>query len=555
MSVVAGIDVGNATTEVVLGRVSPQGVEHLAAGRTPTRRTKGSQASLRGAAGLVRRLEREHGVRVDLAFVAPLRPVRTVTGSLSEVPLDAGRLWVAGAGAQTVGGEGFGVGRPVLLGDVVEGSGPVVVVVPAGTGYVAAASRLAPLAAAGRLAAVLVEDDEGVLVANRLGARVPVVDEFDGGRVLGAEQVAVEVSAGGRPLRTLSDPLRLATVLRLAEAELADAARLSTTLFDASSAVVALGGTQPGDQPEDGTIELSGADRVPFLTGQARVREGVVGTASGYALPPDQELHAVDDLWTVDLAAIADSVHARRAAVGTRPVALAALHATTSATDPAGDLSELLGIPVRTVASEAEAARVGALTTPGAGDAAVVVDLGGGTIDAVSASGAAVAAGAGDLLTTCVATLTGVTAAAAEWVKRGPAHRVEAPQLLLAEDGARAFLDQPAPAEAMGCLVVQGPAGLLAFSRTMAPGEWRTLRVRLKVELVGGNVARALRTLGEEPSTVVVVGGLAGDEEILAAVAGALPRGTAVGRGDVAGGLGHRYSVAFGLARLGAASR
>ena len=43
---------------------------------------------------------------------------------------------------------------------------------------------------------------------------------------------------------------------------------------------------------------------------------------------------------------------------------------------------------------------------------------------------------------------------------------------------------------------------------------------------------------------MVVVGGLAGDDEILAAVAGALPAGTAVGRGDVGGVLGHRYSVA-----------
>jgi hypothetical protein len=46
------------------------------------------------------------------------------------------------------------------------------------------------------------------------------------------------------------------------------------------------------------------------------------------------------------------------------------------------------------------------------------------------------------------------------------------------------------------------------------------------------------------------VGGLAGDDEILAAVAGALPPGTAVGRGDVAGSLGHRYAVAYGLALL-----
>jgi hypothetical protein len=553
VTLVAGIDVGNATTEVVLARVSTGGVEHVAAGRTPTRRAKGSPESLRAAAGLVRRLEREHGVHVVQAFVAPLRPVHTVSGSLSHAAPDTGRLWVVGGGSPTVGGGGFGVGRPVLLGDRVDGHEPVVVVVPTGPGYATVADDLAPLAAAGRLAAVLVEADEGVLVANRLPSQVPVVDEIDAAPVLAADRVAVEVTAGGQPMRTLNDPLKLATAFGLTEAEVPDAARLAPTLLDCSNAVVALGGAPVRKHHEDGTIELAGGRTVPFLTGHPQVRDGLVGAAVGYALPPDPALTAVDDLWTVDLSAVADSVHARRGSVQLRPVALAAMHSTPD-TDPAGDLSELLDIPVRVIAAESVAARTGALTTPGADGSAVVVDLGGGTIDAVSRASAAVAAGAGDLLTASVASLTGVTAAAAEWVKRGPCHRVEAPQLLLAEDGSRAFLDRPAPSDVIGSLVVEGPAGLLAFSRTMAPGEWRALRTRLKVELVGGNVARALRTLAEEPSTVVVVGGLAGDAEILASVAGALPPGTAVGRGDVGGLLGHRYSVAFGLVCLGAAA-
>jgi hypothetical protein len=146
-----------------------------------------------------------------------------------------------------------------------------------------------------------------------------------------------------------------------------------------------------------------------------------------------------------------------------------------------------------------------------------------------------------------VAALTGASAAAAEHVKRGPAHRVEAPQVLLAEDGTRRFLDSPAPREVVGALVVHGPAGLMAFHRSLAPGEWRALRLRLKVALIGANVARALRTLDVDPRSVVVVGGPAGDDEVLSAVTGALPAGTAVGRGNVGGTLGHRYAVAYGL--------
>ena len=71
MPVIAGVDVGNATTEVAVvadGRL-------LGMDRLPTRGRKGSPESLRGAAGLVRRLERRLGGQVDEARIAPLRAV------------------------------------------------------------------------------------------------------------------------------------------------------------------------------------------------------------------------------------------------------------------------------------------------------------------------------------------------------------------------------------------------------------------------------------------------------------------------------------------------
>jgi hypothetical protein len=269
-------------------------------------------------------------------------------------------------------------------------------------------------------------------------------------------------------------------------------------------------------------------------------------------VPPDDRPVRVDDLWTVDLSAVAETVMTRVGGARSRAIGLAALHADAPYLDPAQALADRLGVPVEVDASEARAGWAGAMSTPGAVgpaalDGTVVIDLGGGTLDTVSTSTAVVAAGGGELLTQSVAALTGATAAAAEWVKRGPAHRVEAPQILLAEDGSRKFLDRPAPAETIGALVVGGPAGLLPFSRTLAPGEWRALRLRLKVELIGRNVTRALRTIDVDPTTVVVVGGPAGDDEVLSAVSRALPQGVAVGRGNVGGTLEHRYAVAYGL--------
>ncbi|MDT5400242.1 MAG: hypothetical protein QOK33_3473, partial [Mycobacterium sp.] len=57
MTLVAGIDVGNHTTEIVLARVGAGTVEQVAHGQGPTRGRKGSRDSLEGAAALLHKLE------------------------------------------------------------------------------------------------------------------------------------------------------------------------------------------------------------------------------------------------------------------------------------------------------------------------------------------------------------------------------------------------------------------------------------------------------------------------------------------------------------------
>ena len=114
---------------------------------------------------------------------------------------------------------------------------------------------------------------------------------------------------------------------------------------------------------------------------------------------------------------------------------------------------------MRSPVTEPAAARLGALTTPGARDNAVVVDLGAGTIDVIGRPAAQRGGrGAGELLTAAVAEMLGIPRASANWVKRGPCVRVDGGQRFEAEDGRRGFLDVPAPASAAGMLAVEGPA-------------------------------------------------------------------------------------------------
>ena len=133
MTVIAGVDVGNATTEVVL----VSGGKILGAGRVPTRGRKGSAGSLRGAAALVRLLERQLGCAVAAARIAPLRAVDTSVVTVPDAVRLSGRLCVLAAGVPTPGGTGACVGPPLSLADPRPRDAPavpVVAVVPATCG-------------------------------------------------------------------------------------------------------------------------------------------------------------------------------------------------------------------------------------------------------------------------------------------------------------------------------------------------------------------------------------------------------------------------------------
>jgi diol dehydratase reactivase ATPase-like protein/cobalamin-dependent diol dehydratase reactivating factor len=460
--VVAGVDVGNATTEVVLVRHSTI----LGAGRAPTRGRKGSPDSLRGAAALVRRVERQADQRADEARIASVLTVPDIAPS-------HGRLRVLAAGVPTPGGTGCCVGPPASA----------VVLVPAGLRYDEAAARINAGPAPG---AVLAAGDEGVLIANRLASQVPVIDQVDVTAAAGCELVAVEVRPPGQPLRLLTDPVALAAEFGLDDGDAVHAAALCRTLADCSNAVVGLlrspdQAAADGDEP---WVSLADGGRMPLRTACARIPDWPPGTV--------RALHGtcVDDLFAVDLAEAAEAVIARRGSVG-RAVLVASLAAAGDADTAGEQLAGLLDVPVSSPLTEPAAARLGALTTPGARDGALVVDLGAGTIDVTSGEARVTAAGAGELLTAAVAELLGIPRAAADWVKREPCIRVDGGLRYEAEDGTRGFLDTPAPPSAAGMLAVRGPGGWLPFDRRRSPagpGASLSARVRAK-NAVGHAVA------------------------------------------------------------------
>jgi hypothetical protein len=557
---VAGVDVGNATTEIVIADVSTSPPTPVAWDRTPTRGRKGSATAIHAAVDLLHRMERDAGVRADVVAVAPQRPVDTATTVLAEPAPHTGRLLLLGAGRATPAGRGVGVGIPVDVGATPDpGLGPVVLVASDPLGYRATSERVRAWVAAGcDVVGVLLAGDEAVLVSRRVGIDVPVLDQVDPAVALAARVVALEVGEPGRPARRLTDPVHLAAVLGLGQHEHPHAEALARSVRGLGDVAVAVLDSEPARgaaAPEGWFDDAEGRrhDIVRTLAAQdhrllSSARSVGVPDATGAVVP-----RPVDDLWAVDLATLTRDAVLRANAVQPHAVALATL------AEVAGDeiheqvraMAAATGRPVVAVAAESDAARAGALTTPGASPHATVVDIGGGTVDVVSPDGTArVLAGAGDLVTAATSTLLGIARGQAEWVKRGPCARVEGPHVLLDEDGTRRFLDTPAASGSVGWLVVPGPAGPLPFDRRLAPPEWRTLRLRLKSAVLGDNVARG--GVGPVGGDVIVVGGPAGDDEVLDCVARVLP-GSVPGRGDVAGALGHRWAVAYGLVVLAAA--
>ena len=554
MRLVAGIDVGNATTEVVIADVEANPIAPVAWDRMPTRGEKGSLRALHSALDLLHRLERRHGISVDVIAVAPQHPVHTTGAVVAERPPDTGRLITLAVGSGTPGGVGVAVGRPVGIETPPTTEwGSVVLVASDPLGFRETASRANQWIASGAdVAGILLAGDEAVLVAGRVHRNLPIIDGIDVAATLAADRVALEVAPAGRPARDLTDAVRISSLLGLGTDEHGHAEALARRARGARDIAIGLlpAARKPEETAEQPWVLTADQRRLELADGlhtpAGAVRAVYLPAPAGGLIEREAA-----DLWGVDLSHLADESALAPGSGLVRSLALATL-----APAQTGEVEDLVtsvashdARPVIVVDSEAAAARAGGLTTPSASSAAAVVDIGAGTIDLIDSDNRGhVLAGAGDLLTVATAELLGISRGQGEWVKRGPCSRIEGPHVAADEDGSRRFLDSAAGPGLVGWLTAPGPAGALPFHRTLAPGDWRALRLRLKADAIGENVRRAAQDLSGD---VLVVGGPAGDDEVLDCLARALP-GTAPGRGNVAGVLGHRWAFAFGLVLLSA---
>ncbi len=177
--------------------------------RRPARRAQRTAST--GIAELLARAERRLGARPELALLAELHPVQTdllELGRIEELALE--RTAIARPASETPSGSGVGAGRLISL------DGPRR---PArrrgrdrGRGtedFDAAAAQLRDARERGwRIAAAIVQGDDGVLIGNRFDRSLPIVDEVADAAQLPLGSARCRRGRAGRGPRSRRCPIR-----------------------------------------------------------------------------------------------------------------------------------------------------------------------------------------------------------------------------------------------------------------------------------------------------------------------------------------------------------
>lgn len=598
MAYIAGIDVGNNTTEVAVAQLGPGGEINVVSSSIV--RTVGMKGTLSNARGVIEALDRALaplGIpRKDLSMIL-LNEATPVIGdvameTITETVITESAM--IGHNPATPGGRGLGVGVTIPLDrlDDAPSGQPWIVIVPGEIDFRDAAARLARAMSAGvEVAGAIIQKDDAVLINNRLHRPIPIVDEVKHiDRVPMGMPAAVEVAGPGKTIEKLSNPYDIATLFNLDPEDTKRVVPIARALMGTRSAVVIK--TPHGDIEERripaGKILLIGEQR----KAEAAIEEGADAIMAKVAgISPLHEIHAepgtnvggmfeqirkvmadltdqpvgtirVRDILAVDtlkpqqvLGSLAGEYSLGNA------VGLAAMVETHKLPMQrlARKLEEEIMVPSCVGGVEADMAIRGALTTPGTKAPLAILDLGGGSTDAsVITEDHRITsihlAGAGDMVTLLIDTELGLEDRdLAEKIKCYPLAKVETLFHMRHEDGSVQFFNEPLDPRLFGRVVVLAEEGPIPLETRDLPARIAAVRQEAKKKVFVRNALRALERVAPAGNIrlihfVVLVGGSALDFEIPRMISDALVEyGVVTGRANVRGTEGPRNAVATGL--------
>ncbi|EJI7387800.1 diol dehydratase reactivase subunit alpha [Listeria monocytogenes] len=604
MKYIAGIDIGNSTTEVALAMAnSSEEAAFVASAITDTTGIKGTKQNLHGIFKALRlALEKVNATTVDLAEIR----INEATPVIGDVAMETitetiiTESTMIGHNPKTPGGLGMGSSVTVLLDEVTSKSkdAEYIVIIPKTVDFEDAAKQINTYVENGyQITAAILQADDGVLVHNRLNHKIPIVDEVGFIDKVPVDMLAaVEVAAPGKVIETISNPYGIATVFHLSSDETKNIIPVARALIGNRSAVVIK--TPEGDVKARtipaGHIELqsgSRTQRVNVAEGSEKIMQAIMSlpkldNASGEPgtniggmlekvrqtmarltdkLPADifiQDLLAVDTFVPVDVQGGLAGEFSMEQAVGIASM-VKSDHLQMAAI--ASEIEQELQVSVKIGGAEAEAAILGALTTPGTNTPLAILDLGAGSTDAsiINGKGEIIAthlAGAGDMVTMIIQSEIGLEDRyLAEDIKKYPLAKVESIFHIRHEDGTVQFFDTPLSPTVFAKVVIVKPDGFVPIPGDVSIEKIRLIRRSAKERVFVTNTIRALKYVSPTGNIrdipfVVIVGGSALDFEIPQLITDALSHYSLVaGRGNIRGKEGPRNAVATGLILAGGA--
>ncbi len=499
-----------------------------------------------------------------------------------------------GHNPKTPGGAGLGVGITITPEELLTrpADSSYILVVSSAFDFADIANVInASMRAGYQITGVILQRDDGVLVSNRLEKSLPIVDE-----VLYIDRIplgmlaAIEVAVPGKVIETLSNPYGIATVFNLNADETKNIVPMARALIGNRSAVVVK--TPSGDvkaraipagnlelQAQGRTVRVDvaagaeaimkavdGCGKLDNVTGEAGTNIGgmlehVRQTMAELTNKPSSEIF-IQDLLAVDTSV---PVSVTGGLAGEFSLEQAVGIASMVKSDRlqmamiAREIEQKLNIDVQIGGAEAEAAILGALTTPGTTRPLAILDLGAGSTDAsiINPKGEIIAthlAGAGDMVTMIIARELGLEDRyLAEEIKKYPLAKVESLFHLRHEDGSVQFFPTPLPPAVFARVCVVKPDELVPLPGDLALEKVRAIRRSAKERVFVTNALRALRQVSPTGNIrdipfVVLVGGSSLDFEVPQLVTDALAHYRLVaGRGNIRGSEGPRNAVATGL--------
>lgn len=596
MKLIAGVDIGNSTTEVCIGSVGEDGsFRFLSSASRITTGTKGTLPNVHGIKAALEEAMSAIGMpleKLDLVRLNEAAPVigDTAMETITETIITESSM--IGHNPSTPAGAGEAVGRLLFIENMDRGmqNTPYILVASSQFSYEEVAAKLNQYEERLDIRGLILQADEAVLVENRLNKKIPIVDEVRHiDKVPEEKLAAIEVALPGTSIRMLSNPYGIATLLGLDADETRAVTPIAKSLIGKRSAVVIR--TPNGNIKENilpageivfhGQQELSinidrGADEIMDRlaeAGEIRDIDGQPNTNVGNMLTrirtsmadvAESENHdvritdilAVDTLAPVEISGALAGETCMEKAVG-----IAAMVKTAHL--PMQKIAERLeqDLHIRAVVAGVEAvmASLGAMTTPGTKLPLAILDMGGGSTDAavLEPDGRVRTthqAGAGELVTMLIQTELGLKSrTTAEQIKKYPMGKVESLFHLRLENGAMQFFEESIDPRYYGHVVLLAPDEMLRIEEDIPMERILEVRRDAKRKVFVRNAIRALRQVAPEHElrnipNVVLVGGSAEDFEIPEMLMQALSEYRIVcGRGNIRGTEGPRNAVATGL--------